>query len=514
MRKLISNSFLRLFLCLAALLSTTCAVGAGRGANAKPIWLVVTRPAFVQAVKPLEQKRAKDGFETLISTETIAEAIAGLDRRPAFLLLVGDCQDGEEKQPWHIPTQTRKLYRWRAPQRKDFASDVLWGDFDGDLVPDIPAGRIPVRTPQQLKLVVDKILAFENRRPTPSDLCMPTWTGSSGYNPMLDSMATWLLLGIVEKHASSWVEPWIISADPMHPLCGWPPDQGEMFSDQFSRGGFLAILLGHGSLRSFYSMDFNGTRINYTDADAKAGLAAGRPGPPMVILSCDTGRFVEQENCLAESLLLLPGGPVAVVAATTESHPLTNYLSGVALLQQSRMNNKRLGSIWLTAQKQAMKARDIIMERMLVDVEGKLEAKMNVAKLRRDQILMYALLGDPATQLTLPDKLDADVEYSAGAWRWNARKPQGATRLYVSLRPPARVLQPRTTQADKETARRLFEEANDSFAFKGVAELGAEAAWEGAITEQGTLRLVATGPGQIHAAAFELKPKNPTNQPK
>ncbi len=38
--------------------------------------------------------------------------------------------------------------------------------------------------------------------------------------------------------------------------------------------------------------------------------------------------------------------------------------------------------------------------------------------------------------------------------------------------------------------------------------------WKGAITEQGTLRLVATGPGQIHAAAFELKPTNPTNPPK
>ncbi len=510
MRKLISNSLVHPFLFLAAVLSTTPALAASQ----KPIWLVVTRPAFLQAVKPLEQKRAKDGFKTLVSTQTIAEAIAALDRQPAFLLLVGDCQPGEEKQSWYIPTQTRKLYRWRASQRKDFASDVLWGDFDSDLVPDIPVGRIPVRTPQQLKLVVNKILAFENRRPTPSDLCMPVWAGSSGYSPMLDSMATWLLLGIVEKHASSWVEPWIISADPRHPLCGWPPDQGNMFSAQFSKGALFAILMGHASLTSFHSMDFNGTRIDYTAADAKAALAVGKPGPPMVILSCDTGRFVEQENCLAESLLLLPAGPVAVVAATTESHPLTNYFSGVALLQQTRTNNKRLGSIWLTAQKQASKARDIIMERMLVDVEGKLEEKMNVAKLRRDQILMYALLGDPATQLNLPDELHADVEYSAGAWRWDARKPQGATRLYVSFRPPAGNLRPRTAQVDKDTARKLFQQANDGFAFKTVAELTPDLPWKGAITEQGTLRLVATGPGQIHAAAFELNPTDPTNPPK
>jgi hypothetical protein len=514
MRKLISKSLLHSFLCLAAVLSTADALATDRGANQKPIWLVVTRPSFVQAVKPLEQKRAKDGFETLISTQTIAEAIAGLNRQPAFLLLVGDCQPGEEKQPWHIPTQTRKLYRWRASQRNNFASDVLWGDFDGDLVPDIPVGRIPVRTPQQLKLVVNKILAFENSHPTPSDLCMPIWAGSSGYSPMLDSMTTWLLLGIVQKHASSWVEPWIISADLMHPLCGWPTDQSKMFSGRFSKGGLFAVLMGHASSRSFHSMNFNGKSIDYTDSDAKAGLATGKPGPPMAIISCYAGRFVEQENCLAESLLLLPGGPVAVVAATTESHPLTNYFSGVALMQQSRTNNKRFGNIWLTAQKQASKARDIIMERMLVDVEGKLEDKMNVAKLRRDQILMYALLGDPATQLNFPDELHANVKYAAGVWRWDARKPQGATKLYVSFRPLAENLRRHTTQVDKDTARKLFKQANDSFAFKPMGELGPALPWKGAITEQGTLRLVATGPRQIHAAAFELKPTNPTNPPK
>jgi len=514
MRKLISNSLVRPFLYLAVVLSTTPALALDRSANQKPIWLVVTRPAFLQAVKPLEQKRAKDGFEILVSTQTIAEAIAALNRQPAFLLLVGDSQPGEEKQPWHIPTQTRKLYRWSASQREDFPSDVLWGDFDGDLVPDIPVGRIPVRTPQQLDLVVNKILAFENRRPTPSDLCIPIWAGSSGYSPILDSMATLLLLGIVQMRASSCVEPWIISADPMHPLCGWPPDQGEMFTAQFSKGGLLAVLMGHASLTSFHSMEFNGTSIDYTEADAKAALATAKPGPPMVIIACYAGRFVEQENCLAESLLLMPAGPVAVVAATTESHPLTNYFSGVALLQQTRMNNKRLGSIWLTAQKQAIKARDIIMEPMLVGVEGKLEEKMNVENLRRDQILMYALLGDPATQLNFPDELHAAVEYGAGAWRWDAQKPQGATRLYVSFRPPARDLPPRTAQLDKDTARKLFEQANDSFAFKPLAELAPDLPWKGAITEQGTLRLVATGPGQIYAAAFELKSTDPTDPPK
>jgi len=509
MRKLISNSLLCSFLFAGAVLSATLALAADRPANQKPIWLVVTRPAFEQAVKPLEQKRIQDGFETTVSTRTIAEAIAALNRPPAFLLLVGDCQPGEEEQPWYVPTQTRELYRWRAFQRKDFASDVLWGDFDGDLIPDIPVGRIPVRTTEKLNLIISKILTFESNQPGPNDLRLPVWAGSASYdNPVLNMMATHLLVGSVKTKAPLWVQPWLMSADPSHPLCGWLPDQGAVFTRQLKRGGLAAVLIGHGWDTYFTVM--GSQNLVYTADQAAKVLGTGGPGPPMVIIACHTGRFAEREDCLAESLLLMPAGPVAVIAATTESQELTNYFAAQALSGELGRQNKRLGDIWLATQQEAYKMRDIVMERVLCDADERAE----IPKIRRDHILMYALLGDPATRMHLPDPLYATVEYSAGAWQWNARKPQGATKLYVGFRPPAQNLPQRTAQTDKETALKLFEAANDSFAFKPVAELAPDLPWKGAITEQGTLRLVATGPGQIYAAAFELKSTDPTNPPK
>ncbi|MCK4294343.1 MAG: hypothetical protein KAY65_14185 [Planctomycetes bacterium] len=514
MRTLILSSLSTLFLCLLAAPSPRPALAVGDGANDKPVWLVVTRPTFLEAIKPLDEKRSKDGFKTVISTRPPAQAIADLKRRPAFLLLIGDDQPGEEKQPWYLPSRTRKLYRWRALQRKEFASDVLWGDLDGDLIPDIPVGRIPVRTARQLELVVNKILTFENKQPTLDDLRLPIWAGSSGYNPVLDSMATWLLLNSVQKNASLWVRPWIISADPTHPLCGWPPDQSATFTKQLERGALMAILMGHASATSFHSMTFNSRNIRYSAEDAGAALAGDKPAPAMVIIACSTGNFTGPENCLGESLLLIPAGPVAVIAATTESHPLTNYFSGLCLLQQSAQKNKRLGSLWLAAQQNAMKARDFIMERMLVNIEGKLEEKMNVGNLRRDQILMYALLGDPATRLYLPDQLHAGIKYSAGAWHWDVRKPEQATRLYVSFRPGGQSFPKVGAQLEKTTARKLFQQANDTFAFKPLREFAAAEAWKGATNKAGTLRLVATGPGRIYAAAFELEPTDSTSLPR
>lgn len=505
MRKTFLSSLLRLFSLMMVVLIAIPILAANQGAEEQPIWLVVTRPAFLEAIKPLAEMRNKDGFETVISTRPVPEAIAALKHRPAFLVLVGDDEPGKQKEPWYVPSRRRKFYRWRWFQPKEFASDTLWGDFDGDLIPDIPVGRIPVRKAEQLKLVVKKIIAFEQKQPALDDLRLPIWAGAAEFNPMVDSLTTILLLNIVRANASEWLSPWVISADRMHSLCGWPPDHSTMFTKQLKRGGISTVLIGHGMTDYFHSMRFNDRRISYRAADAKDALSTGQPAPPLIIIACYCASFAEKENCLAESLLLMPGGPVAVIGATTESHPLPNYFSGLCLLRTVSGNDKRLGSMWLNSQRKAMKSRDFIMERVLINAEGKLEEKIDVARLRRDQILMYALLGDPATRLRLPDKLGGKIKRLDDGWQWQVDKPKGATRLYVGFRPAGQNFPTAHLPLEKAAARKRFEQANATFDFQPLAELAADKPWRGVINKEGTLRLVAIGPGHIYAIAFKLK---------
>ncbi|GAG23646.1 unnamed protein product, partial [marine sediment metagenome] len=185
---------------------------------------------FADAVKPLAEKRSKEGFKTVISTQPVAKAIASLPHRNAMLLLIGDDEPGKEDQPWYIPAQRRKLYRWHAKQARQFASDAAWGDFDGDDVPDMPVGRIPARSLEQLRAVVKKIIAYETRPPSIDDLRLPVWAGAPGYNAVIDSLTTGMLVGAVRTNAPAWAEPWAISGDPKSGLCGWPPDQPGLFA--------------------------------------------------------------------------------------------------------------------------------------------------------------------------------------------------------------------------------------------------------------------------------------------
>ena len=377
--------------------------------------------------------------------------------------------------------------------------------MDGDLIPDVPVGRIPARTPEQAAVVVEKILAFERRQPTIEDLRFIIWTGASGLGAASDTVATGFLLSCVRLSSPSWAHPWIICSDANSPFCGAPPDQPVLFNRAVKQGCALAAMMGHGSRGSFSCMRFENRALEYTARHAREGMAEGEPTAPLVFFSCSIGDFTGRSPCLAESLLFLPGGPVATVGATTESHPLTNYFSALCLMQALSGNDRRFGSLWLGAQLKAMKARSFVVERVLRHVEGKLEKEINVDRLKRDQILMYTLFGDPATSLKLPYPLTASVRRKGSGWHWKAARPEGATALHVGFRSdltPAALVDG-DLQENEADAR--FRAANATFAYAALPGPAADEPWEGTCDRQGWLRLVAIGPGRLWVAALKLE---------
>jgi hypothetical protein len=478
----------------------------------KPIWLAVGPPGLVESLEPLAQKRRQDGFQVTVSTQSIERALSALPRRPDFLLLVGDHEDGAQQKPWYLPSQQRALYRWRGVQREHFATDALWGDQNGDLVPETAVGRIPARTGDQVSVVVKKILDFEQQKPGVQDLRILVWIGSPGYGPAFDAIATGFFLSQMHATVPQWASPWLMSSDPNHVLCGWPADQATIFTRQMRRGGICHVLAGHATEAAFFSMKHEDRAIWYTANDARRQLTDGTPTPPLVFFTCNSGNFAGQDLCMAESFLLLPGGPVATIGATTESHPLTNYFTGKSFLLAAQRGDDRLGTVWFNAQRSALKARNPIVEAILRDVEGKLEDELDVSKLRRDQMLMYALLGDPATRLRIPKPLKVDVRPAESGWRWTVQRPAGGIALTVGFRPAEPKVMKRTTLTDRKTALAALEEANSQLAFQPVKSLDENAAWTGTHADEGLLRFVATGPGGIFVAVTKVT-KQPTHGP-
>jgi len=80
------------------------------GAERKPLWLVVGKADLVKPIGTLAQWRRSEGFETVVSTETIPKALAALPRRPDLLLLVGDDEPGKETESWYLAAKRMNVW--------------------------------------------------------------------------------------------------------------------------------------------------------------------------------------------------------------------------------------------------------------------------------------------------------------------------------------------------------------------------------------------------------------------
>ena len=132
-------------------------------------------------------------------------------------------------------------------------ADASLGDFDSDGIPEVPVGRIPFRTRDEVAAVVQKTIDFENRPVSLADLTASVWSGSPEYGPAIDAIATSMLLSMVDAQAPLWTAPAIVAGDPRHALCGWPPEQPAVFAAR-SRTGMLSVMMGHSSEEHFLSM--------------------------------------------------------------------------------------------------------------------------------------------------------------------------------------------------------------------------------------------------------------------
>ena len=60
----------------------------------KPLWLLITRPVFVEAMQPLIRHRTEDGFKVIVSVENISSTLSKLKQKPAYIVLAGDYEAG------------------------------------------------------------------------------------------------------------------------------------------------------------------------------------------------------------------------------------------------------------------------------------------------------------------------------------------------------------------------------------------------------------------------------------
>lgn len=487
--------------CVAGVLSTS--------ARERGIWLCIGPEFLMKEAAPLCELRAAQGWQVERSSMPLAERIASLPVKPAAILILGD-DDSPGFEAARLP-----YHGWLAKHPKEFTSDSMFGDLDHDGIPDVPVGRIPAHNPEELATVIRKILAWEARTPSPEDLTIPVWAGDPGFGKIGDMMAqVWLpfFMQQLRREAPPWAGFWLMHSEPRSPFCGWVRDSAATFNERIGQGGLLSAMIGHGRNDSWWITTLPSGSLRYRAEDARAMIGA-KPAPPHLIFACRCGAFADPEKaCLGEEMLFAPGGPVASIAASVDSHPITNYYGSTSLLACLADDPPvTLGQLWVQSIREAHSRREFTKEFLVSALEPFVIGTRNPVKdLKADHLLIYNLLGDPATRLFLPQPLPAKLGKADGEWRWTVDKPDNLpaeAKLLVQHRRPFPFFSLGEPSSEPAVAMKRFRETNETLEFQSIRELDFSEPWNGVVQGPGTLRLCLLGGPEIRVfAAFIAHP--------
>jgi hypothetical protein len=415
---------------LLALLLLVAAASARAEERPAEQWVVVTAPAFRQAVEPLCEQRKAQGMrievvqttDVLSGREILAGEVDKLRERVAKLcrdfkgtsavLLVGAVEAGALAD---AETKVVPAPPGTAGRMKGQPSDNGYGSPGEGLLPAVAVGRLPARSADEARQMVAKTLAYEkDDAPGEWRRCMTVLAGAPEFNPLVD--------GLVERQAVAQlgrIDPCWGGRAIYHNSASRFTLPDEAVHDRalayLRAGQALTLYLGHSNAEGFWA---NGSR--YLDRDDWARLVIKRGPGVFATFGCFgcqlAGKGGEGYGVAA---VRNPRGPVAVIGSHGECFAAMVKLASEGFTDSFLAADppERLGESFLALKRGLAKGKiDAVTFRVLDAVDG--NGSIPQAVQRQEHEEMFVLLGDPALRLSrLPRdvKLTADGPAAPGA---------------------------------------------------------------------------------------------------
>jgi hypothetical protein len=320
--------------------------------------LIITRRDLFSAITPLKNLRLSQGLKvTMVDVDDIFDefnygrkssqairdflsyASSSWKVKPRYVLFAGSASyDAKNYLGFGdfdlVPSQLIDT------QQMEAASDDALADFDGDAVPDMAVGRLPVRNASEASALVTKLIGYEQSRPSQSVLLVSDSFIDYNFQAMSSQLKPLVPRGYrVDELARGQVA----DASTKKKLIG-----------AISRGPRIVNYTGHGNVTNW-----NGDILTVADAGL---LDNDRSLTMFVAMNCLNGYFNDPGTLsLAEALMKARGGAIAVFASSGMTPPDDQALMNQELYRlvfATGANRLRLGEATARA-KAAIADRDV-----------------------------------------------------------------------------------------------------------------------------------------------------------
>jgi len=382
--------------------------------------LVVAPKEFHEALRPWLAHREKQGHKVAVAepgddpravVKRVHKESGGKLR---FVLLLGDVK----QVPAHYFDATI-IKKWERDPR--VATDNRTADLDGDHLPDVAIGRVPADTPAEVKLMLGKVIEYENNRDfTRWRRRVNVVASVGGFGPMQDRAIEAAATMFLKQNVPASYDMHVTYAKPGSPFCPPPSKIMETTLERFNEGALFFAYIGHGHKLGFDRCKFQGNSWRIFDEDTAYEIKARHGLPIAFLLCCTTGHFDGTPDCIAEVMLRQPKGPVAVIASSRVSMPYGNAPVAKELLEAVFIDRTAtLGEAFLQAKRRSFKAKDGDLQRAQIELLSNIyesDGKKREQE-RIEHLYLYNLLGDPSMRIPHPAlaKLTVPEQAAPGA---------------------------------------------------------------------------------------------------
>ena len=374
--------------------------------------------------------RREQGYQ--VRVESPAPIAAGIKRQIQIvaatnplkrILLVGDSADPfthfQQLVATDFVASQVSVFFGSEPE---IATDNTYADLDFDGLPELTIGRIPVDSATQLDQYMDRVIAYETN--ANRSLRDSLWrrrinlvAGVGGLGRVVDTVVEQTAKQMITDLVPAEYQTSMTYGSWASPYCPDPRRFSQTTIERFNEGCLFWVYVGHGDRYQLDYVRLPDQSHPILDTNRARHLSCTQGSPIAICLACYTGATDGVYDGLAETMLMQPGGPIAVLCGTRVTMPyamsrlslemMEEFFEGDAptLGELVRVSMRRMASV------DGAKP-DGDQYRRLIEEMGK--ALSPYPQLLPSERLEHAklihLMGDPLLKLDRPKRLQIEVQ--------------------------------------------------------------------------------------------------------
>ena len=401
--------------------------------------LIVVADPLSEVAESYRDFREETGFEVELTTSGELDAVRGADSLEvalhgrivrfveaategdrSFVLLIGKPDVREPDNPHWLPLG-------HGPRGEE--GDGPLADLDGDMIPDVPIGRLPMTEPAQVEAYLARIQVHEaSYSPGLWNKRLSVFAGVGGFGPELDAALEMAGIWIFESLPADFDYSMTYAADNSDyylPPAAWDAEYAKAYGEGF----LIQPYIGH-------------TKGSVSCCEQQRPPRRGL----VTFFACGDGtyQYGDSSISLAEDVLLRDQGPVATLAGSDVTHPFAN-----AILP--RELSRALLELRLPTHGEALAQAKWDMIYHQDSLRNTLEAAaapfldQPADDILNEHLVLYSLFGDPAATTKLPPgRLRFDLSHdrlspggtltvSGKAWRDHSEDIMVEGRIQITL---------------------------------------------------------------------------------